>query len=132
MIRKNDLADISRLEGKIGNSRGKYRNIFYLENQGIYNLNKPNSLCFGKISNFPVFSLTVNFFGPFSVFPVQWVPCCFLPFTQCCLVSFQIGLGITTLLNYVPTPLAATHQSGSLVLLGFAIWLANELKRIPK
>jgi cytochrome c oxidase assembly protein subunit 15 len=44
----------------------------------------------------------------------------------------QIGLGISTLLYYVPVSLAALHQSGSLVLLSFAVWLANELKRLPK
>ena len=44
----------------------------------------------------------------------------------------QVTLGICTLLYYVPTHLAATHQFGSLTLLSFAIWLANELKRIPK
>lgn len=44
----------------------------------------------------------------------------------------QVTLGIATLLYYVPTQLAATHQFGSLTLLSFAIWLANELKRIPK
>lgn len=47
----------------------------------------------------------------------------------------QVGLGIATLLTYVPTPLAASHQSGSLVLLSLAIWLTHEiklLKYIPK
>lgn len=47
----------------------------------------------------------------------------------------QVVLGISTLLTYVPVPLAASHQSGSLVLLSFAIWLTHELKllkRIPK
>ncbi|XP_064630260.1 heme A synthase COX15-like [Lineus longissimus] len=44
----------------------------------------------------------------------------------------QVSLGITTLLTYVPTPLAATHQSGSLILLSISIWLMKELKRIPK
>ncbi|CAI5775241.1 c oxidase assembly COX15 homolog [Podarcis lilfordi] len=44
----------------------------------------------------------------------------------------QVTLGISTLLLYVPTPLAATHQSGSLVLLSVALWLMHELKRIPK
>lgn len=44
----------------------------------------------------------------------------------------QVTLGICTLLYYVPTHLAATHQFGSLTLLSFAIWLANELKKIPK
>ncbi|ESO94970.1 hypothetical protein LOTGIDRAFT_117398 [Lottia gigantea] len=52
-----------------------------------------------------------------------------------CLVGMafiQATLGITTLLMYVPTHLAATHQSGSLVLLSFAVWLANELRKMPK
>lgn len=47
----------------------------------------------------------------------------------------QVGLGVTTLLTYVPTPLAASHQSGSLLLLTLAIWLTHELKLlkyIPK
>ncbi|XP_053165780.1 cytochrome c oxidase assembly protein COX15 homolog isoform X2 [Hemicordylus capensis] len=44
----------------------------------------------------------------------------------------QVSLGISTLLLYVPTPLAATHQSGSLVLLSMALWLMHELRRIPK
>ncbi|XP_053604780.1 heme A synthase COX15 [Plodia interpunctella] len=47
----------------------------------------------------------------------------------------QVGLGIMTLLHYVPTPLAASHQSGSLMLLSLAIWLTHEiklLKYIPK
>ncbi|XP_053696811.1 cytochrome c oxidase assembly protein COX15 homolog [Sabethes cyaneus] len=47
----------------------------------------------------------------------------------------QVLLGITTLLTYVPVPLAASHQSGSLILLSLAIWLTHELKlvkRLPK
>ncbi|KAL3276773.1 hypothetical protein HHI36_012140 [Cryptolaemus montrouzieri] len=44
----------------------------------------------------------------------------------------QVGLGITTLLTYVPTPIAASHQSGSLMLLSMAVWLTHELKRLPK
>ena len=40
----------------------------------------------------------------------------------------QVLLGVTTLLTYVPVPLAASHQSGSLVLLSMAIWLTHELK----
>ena len=36
----------------------------------------PNSLCFDKISKFPVFSLSGIFFCHFPVFPVPWVPCC--------------------------------------------------------
>ena len=44
----------------------------------------------------------------------------------------QVALGISTLLLYVPISLAALHQSGSLALLSFAVWFANEIKRIPK
>lgn len=47
----------------------------------------------------------------------------------------QVLLGVTTLLSYVPVPLAASHQSGSLVLLSTTIWLTHELKLlkyIPK
>ncbi|XP_037799559.1 LOW QUALITY PROTEIN: cytochrome c oxidase assembly protein COX15 homolog [Penaeus monodon] len=44
----------------------------------------------------------------------------------------QVGLGISTLLLYVPTSLAAMHQSGSLLTLSFAIWLTHELKHLKK
>ncbi|XP_055019037.1 cytochrome c oxidase assembly protein COX15 homolog [Boleophthalmus pectinirostris] len=44
----------------------------------------------------------------------------------------QVALGISTLLLYVPTPLAATHQSGSLALLSLAIWVLAELRKVPK
>nr|SVE75704.1 EOG090X04TT [Daphnia hispanica] len=47
----------------------------------------------------------------------------------------QASLGIATLLFYVPTPLASSHQAGSLVLLSAALWLSHELKNmkyIPK
>ncbi|XP_030560756.1 cytochrome c oxidase assembly protein COX15 homolog [Drosophila novamexicana] len=47
----------------------------------------------------------------------------------------QATLGVTTLLTYVPVPLATAHQSGSLILLSFAVWLSHEvrlLKYIPK
>lgn len=44
----------------------------------------------------------------------------------------QVGLGISTLLLYVPTGLAAMHQSGSLLTLTFAIWLSHELKHLKK
>uniref|UniRef100_A0A3Q0T4P3 Cytochrome c oxidase assembly homolog 15 (yeast) n=1 Tax=Amphilophus citrinellus TaxID=61819 RepID=A0A3Q0T4P3_AMPCI len=44
----------------------------------------------------------------------------------------QVALGIGTLLLYVPTPLAATHQSGSVALLSLAIWVLAELRRMPK
>ena len=48
------------------------------------------------------------------------------------MAGVQVTLGVCTLLYYVPVSLAALHQSGSLVLLSFAIWLGTELKRIPK
>ncbi|XP_041065452.1 cytochrome c oxidase assembly protein COX15 homolog isoform X3 [Carcharodon carcharias] len=48
------------------------------------------------------------------------------------MVYMQAALGISTLLLYVPTPLAAAHQSGSLVLLSLALWLLHELRRLPK
>lgn len=40
----------------------------------------------------------------------------------------QVGLGIFTLLYFVPVPLAASHQAGSLTLLSFAIWVAHEMR----
>ncbi len=44
-------------------------------------------------------------------------------------LTLQVGLGISTLLMYVPTSLAAAHQSGSLTLLSLAIWLMSELRK---
>ncbi|KAM6922694.1 heme A synthase COX15 [Lycodopsis pacificus] len=44
----------------------------------------------------------------------------------------QVALGISTLLLYVPTLLAATHQSGSVALLSLAIWVLAELRKMPK
>lgn len=44
------------------------------------------------------------------------------------MVGVQVALGISTLLYFVPTPLAATHQAGSLTLLTFALWLVHELR----
>nr|CAG4640801.1 EOG090X04TT [Eulimnadia texana] len=40
----------------------------------------------------------------------------------------QAALGISTLLTFVPTPLASMHQAGSLTLLSFAIWSSHEMK----
>ncbi|CAM9189988.1 unnamed protein product [Lampetra fluviatilis] len=48
------------------------------------------------------------------------------------MVAVQVSLGITTLLLFVPTALAAAHQSGSLALLTLTLWLTKELKRLPK
>ncbi|KNC85181.1 hypothetical protein SARC_02638 [Sphaeroforma arctica JP610] len=52
------------------------------------------------------------------------------------MVCLQVSLGIATLLYFVPTPLAVTHQSGSVALLTTALWVMNELrfarKAIPR
>jgi len=47
----------------------------------------------------------------------------------------QLTLGIATLLLYVPTPVAASHQTGALTLLSLAVWMTHEcklLKYAPK
>jgi len=44
----------------------------------------------------------------------------------------QVALGVTTILTYVPVPVAASHQAGSLTLLTIATYLVHELKRMPK
>ncbi|KAF0313254.1 Cytochrome c oxidase assembly protein COX15 [Amphibalanus amphitrite] len=47
----------------------------------------------------------------------------------------QLTLGIATLLLYVPTPVAASHQTGALTLLSLAVWMTHEcklLKYVPK
>lgn len=48
------------------------------------------------------------------------------------LACFQLSLGISTLLLYVPKHLAATHQSGALALLTSSLWLSHELKLVRK
>jgi cytochrome c oxidase assembly protein subunit 15 len=66
------------------------------------------------------------------------------------MANVQVALGIATLLYYVvltsfdsfllpftyllrqPTPLAATHQAGSLTLLSFSLWLSMLARRLPK
>lgn len=40
----------------------------------------------------------------------------------------QGSLGVLTLLNHVPIPLASAHQAGSVTLLTFALWLVNRMK----
>jgi len=40
----------------------------------------------------------------------------------------QVGLGISTLLLYVPVSLAAMHQSGALATLSLAMWTAHDMK----
>ena len=58
--------------------------------------------------------------------------------SMCCpmwppdVLVFQIVLGISTLLMYVPIWLAASHQSSSVALLATAAWVTQEFKRIPK
>eukprot|EP00698_Gefionella_okellyi_P012616 TRINITY_DN3412_c0_g1_i10.p1 TRINITY_DN3412_c0_g1~~TRINITY_DN3412_c0_g1_i10.p1 ORF type:complete len:428 (+),score=68.05 TRINITY_DN3412_c0_g1_i10:1322-2605(+) len=44
----------------------------------------------------------------------------------------QVGLGITTLLMYVPVDVAAAHQAGSLVLFSTSLWLLRAVKTLPK
>ena len=54
------------------------------------------------------------------------------------MVLSQVCLGITTLLLYVPVPVAALHQSGALATLSVAMWAAHDMKfmkilsKIPK
>jgi len=42
----------------------------------------------------------------------------------------QVGLGITTLLTYVPVSIAAMHQANALITLSSALWLSHELKNL--
>jgi cytochrome c oxidase assembly protein subunit 15 len=42
----------------------------------------------------------------------------------------QVSLGISTLIYFVPVPLAAAHQAGSLTLLSVALWLIHSLRII--
>jgi cytochrome c oxidase assembly protein subunit 15 len=44
----------------------------------------------------------------------------------------QVALGISTLLLYVPIPLAAAHQAGSLVLLTLLSWSVHSMKFVKK
>jgi len=44
------------------------------------------------------------------------------------LAWLQAGLGISTLLLYVPVPLASAHQCGAMATLTAALWLSKELK----
>eukprot|EP01087_Luapelamoeba_hula_P020507 TRINITY_DN7006_c2_g1_i1.p1 TRINITY_DN7006_c2_g1~~TRINITY_DN7006_c2_g1_i1.p1 ORF type:complete len:518 (+),score=51.06 TRINITY_DN7006_c2_g1_i1:8-1561(+) len=45
------------------------------------------------------------------------------------MAGVQVTLGIVTLLSFVQTHVAATHQAGSLTLLTFALWLLHTVKR---
>lgn len=44
----------------------------------------------------------------------------------------QVGLGVATLLTFVHTYVAVSHQAGALTLLSLAMWLTHELKHLPK
>ena len=48
------------------------------------------------------------------------------------LACFQLSLGISTLLLYVPKHLAATHQAGALALLGSSLYLSHHLKMVRR
>ncbi|OAF64989.1 hypothetical protein A3Q56_07307 [Intoshia linei] len=47
-------------------------------------------------------------------------------------VIVQIALGIFTVLHYVPTSLALLHQTNSIGTMSSALWLAHEIRKIPK
>jgi cytochrome c oxidase assembly protein subunit 15 len=44
------------------------------------------------------------------------------------MLALQIGLGIATLVNVVPLPLAAAHQAGALIVFGLAVNLVHALR----
>ena len=45
--------------------------------------------------------------------------------------TVQAGLGIATLLTFVPVPLAVAHQAGAFVLVGIVIWAIRGLRAAP-
>ncbi len=47
------------------------------------------------------------------------------------MLGIQITLGISTLLLYVPVPLAAAHQGGALTLFTIMLFVSHELRRTP-
>jgi cytochrome c oxidase assembly protein subunit 15 len=44
------------------------------------------------------------------------------------MVAIQVSLGIATLLNVVPLPLAAMHQAGAVFVFAFALNVAHALR----
>lgn len=48
------------------------------------------------------------------------------------LACFQLSLGVSTLLLYVPKHLAATHQAGALALLSSSLYLTHQLKMVRR
>jgi cytochrome c oxidase assembly protein subunit 15 len=45
------------------------------------------------------------------------------------LANLQVALGISTLLFYVPIPLAVTHQLCAFLLFGATLWAFQQAKR---
>ena len=45
------------------------------------------------------------------------------------MLAIQISLGIATLLNFVPIPLAAAHQGGAVLLFAAALWVSHRLRK---
>ncbi|MBT3927794.1 MAG: heme A synthase, partial [Rhodospirillaceae bacterium] len=45
------------------------------------------------------------------------------------MVMLQLGLGIATLLLFVPVPLGAAHQAGALLTFSAALWSSHALRR---
>jgi cytochrome c oxidase assembly protein subunit 15 len=48
------------------------------------------------------------------------------------MLAVQVALGIATLLNVVPLPLAAAHQAGAVVLFALSLHLAHALRPGPR
>lgn len=44
------------------------------------------------------------------------------------MLAIQISLGIATLLHVVPTPLAASHQGGAVLLFAASLWVSHRLR----
>ena len=44
------------------------------------------------------------------------------------MLALQVGLGIATLVNVVPLPLAALHQAGAVVVFGLALATVHALR----
>eukprot|EP00088_Acartia_fossae_P027408 TRINITY_DN2815_c0_g1_i4.p1 TRINITY_DN2815_c0_g1~~TRINITY_DN2815_c0_g1_i4.p1 ORF type:complete len:424 (+),score=109.60 TRINITY_DN2815_c0_g1_i4:38-1309(+) len=47
-----------------------------------------------------------------------------------CMGWMQVALGVSTLLLYVPVPVAAAHQSGALATLSLAMWVSHESRHL--
>ena len=47
-------------------------------------------------------------------------------------VLIQISLGIATLLSYVATPIAITHQLGALIVFSISLWIIKDLPFVSK